>query len=84
MKSRLAFPAGICRVSTINFRQFRRGESPFRIQPGQSICAKGFIQMDGLILAFGLLVSLLIVDILAVVFGVDSRESIFEEHNPNI
>ena len=40
--------------------------------------------MDGLILAFGLLVSLLVLDILAVVFGVDSRESIFEEHNPNI
>jgi hypothetical protein len=40
--------------------------------------------MDGLILAFGLLVSLLVLDILAVVFGVDSRESIFEEHIPNI
>jgi hypothetical protein len=40
--------------------------------------------MDGLILAFGLLVSLLVMDILAVVFGVDSRESIFEEHRPNL
>jgi hypothetical protein len=40
--------------------------------------------MDGLILAFGLLGSLLVMDILAVVFGVDSRESIFEEHTPNL
>jgi len=40
--------------------------------------------MDGLVLAFGLLGSLLVVDILAVLFGVDSRESILEEHNPNI
>jgi len=40
--------------------------------------------MDGLILAFGLLVSLLVMDILAVVFGIDSRESILEDHIPNI
>jgi hypothetical protein len=40
--------------------------------------------MDGLILAFGLLVSLLVMDILAVVFGVDSRESILEEHIPKL
>jgi hypothetical protein len=40
--------------------------------------------MDGLMFAFGLLVSLLVMDILAVVFGVDSRESILEEHRPNI
>jgi hypothetical protein len=40
--------------------------------------------MDGLILAFGLLVSLLVMDILAVVFEVDSRESILEEHIPNL
>jgi hypothetical protein len=36
--------------------------------------------MDGLILVSGLLGSLLVMDLLAVVFGADSRESIADDH----
>jgi len=80
MKSRLAFVACRDPRSTLSWG----GAALQNPTKSVDLTAQRIPSMDGLILAFGLLGSLLVMDILAVVFGVDSRESILEEHTPNL